>query len=132
MNPKIISLGYAVPQQRITQAEALEALGYKSPLTRRIFESTGIEKRHAWVDPRRLNAMSWQELTEQYEKGALTLSIESAYAALDGRGVEEIGQLTFVSVTGYTCPSLSYAIAGALGMRSDLVHSNLLGQGWLF
>lgn len=130
MNPKIISLGYALPQYSATQQEAFDHLGYKSPLTRRIFENTGIERRYSYIDPERFKEKpSWQELTEEYEKGAVELGAAAARDALDGFGTENIRLITFVSVTGYTCPSSSYAIAGELGLRRDVAHTNILGQG---
>lgn len=127
--PKIASLGFAIPEYSVTQAEAFKALGYKSERIRKIFENSGIDKRHVWVTPARLPYLSWQELTEEYQKGALRLSVEAVRKCLDSRSLDDISCLVFCSVSGYTCPSMSYLIAKELSMREDIVHSNILGQG---
>ena len=130
MNPKILSLGFCVPQYSATQSEVMEYFGFKSPMTRRIFENTGIERRYGYVDPAIYKREpSWQELTEWYKKGAVELGIKVAREALEGYSIEDVGQITFVSVTGYECPAPSYAIAAGLGLKSNVVHSNILGQG---
>ena len=130
MNPKILSLGFAVPQYSATQSEVMGYFGFKSPMTRRIFEATGIERRYGYVDPTIYKRdPSWQELTEWYKKGAVELGALAARDALDGYSMEDISLITFSSVSGYVCPAPSYAIAAELGLRSNVVHTNILGQG---
>ena len=108
----------------------MEYFGYKSPFTKRIFESTGIERRYSWVDPKRFASLpSWQEMCEEYAVGVIEMGVRAARDALDNYDAKDIGSLTFVSVTGYTCPSPSYAIAGKLGLPTNIIHSNLMGQG---
>ena len=130
MDIRIVSLGKALPKYSATQEEAFAHFGYKSPLTRRVFLNAGIDRRYSWVDPARFkDNPGWQELTQEYSAGATSLGYQAAHEALGEYPVENIGQITFASVTGYTCPSLSYAIAGKLGLPRNVVHSNLLGQG---
>ena len=124
--PKLLSLGFAVPPGYFTQDQALEMLGYTSSLSRRIFQNAGIGKRHFWVNP---VGRSWQELCEEYEKGALDLSLQSAQKCLDGRDTKSVGLIVFCSVSGYTCPAMSYPIARDLGLPTDVVHTNIGGQG---
>jgi predicted naringenin-chalcone synthase len=127
--PKIVSLGFATPEHSVTQTEAFAALGYKSERVKTIFENSGIDKRHVWIAPERLAHLSWQELTEEYQEGAKHLSVEAVRKCLDSRSLDDIACLVFCSVSGYTCPSMSYFIAKELRMREDIVHSNILGQG---
>jgi len=130
MKPKILSLGFVVPQFSANQTEAMQYLGFKSGLTRKIFEATGIERRYAYFDPRRyLSEPSWQDMCDEYAKGVVEMGVKAVDDALDEYDRQEIGNITFVSVTGYTCPSPSYAIAGRLGLRSDIVHTNIIGEG---
>lgn len=129
MATRILSLGRAVPLKRITQDDALAVFGYSSPKARRIFRESAVATRHHWVPADQLTKLSWQEQTEQYHAGAVALSVQSIDEALCGYRRSDVRSLTFCSVTGYTCPSLSYEIAGKLGLREDVVHSNLLGQG---
>ena len=129
MTVRLLSLGTATPPQTMTQSEALRALGYTSAKAARIFRETGIERRHAWVPVDQMLKMSWQEMTVAYRQGAVALSVEAMRDALDTWPITDIRGLTFCSVSGYTCPALSYEIAGRLGMREDLIHTNILGAG---
>jgi predicted naringenin-chalcone synthase len=126
-----MSLGYAVPKWRNTQSEILEALGWKGRLAKSIFAGAGIDERYSYIDPARFkDGLSWQELCDEYRAGALELGVAAARDAFGpGFDVERIGLITFASVTGYTCPSMSYPIAAELGLRSNVVHSDLLGMG---
>lgn len=127
---KVLSLGYAVPGQSASQDQALEIMGWKSRLARTIFKNAAIDKRHVYVPFHRMvQGLSHQELTEFYEEGAVKLGVEAAEQALEGIDRDDIGNIVFASVTGYTCPSLSYKIASELGLRKNVVHSDLLGMG---
>lgn len=129
-HPRVISLGFAVPRHCVTQEEALRYFGWKSPLTRNIFEQTGIAQRYSYIDPARFaGGLSWQDLCDEYERGALELGVKAAHGALDSHSVKDIGLITFASVSGFTVPSMSYPLAAALRLRGDVVHSDLLGMG---
>lgn len=127
--PRIVSLGFAVPDFAITQDEALELLGYRRPGVKLIFEHSGISKRHSWIDPKLVPLLSWQQQCDAYFEGALNLSVRAIRQCLDNRPVSDISCLVFCSVSGYTCPSMSFWIAREMGMREDIVHCNILGQG---
>ena len=127
---RLLSLGFAVPPYAVTQEQALAAFGWKTPRSRRIFESAAIDTRYTWIAPDRLaKGLSWQDCVEEYQAGASYLGVTAATRALDGHGVDNIGHIGFASVSGYSCPSMSYAIAGQLNLSSDVVHSDLLGMG---
>ncbi len=127
MTPKIVSIGFAVPEASYSQEEVLWMLGYTSPLSRRIFTRSGIDKRHLWTVP--VRGESWQELCQEYQKGAIELSRKAVISCMDGRPLSDIGCLVFGSCTGYTCPGISHHLARELGMPDNMVHANLLGQG---
>lgn len=130
MNPRILSLGTALPKHRATQDEALHYFGWKSSLAKSIFKNTGIETRYSYVDPAKFaESPSWQELCELYEKGVVELGVAAGEDALGELDRNDVSLLTFSSVTGYLCPSSSYAIAAGLGLREDISHTNILGQG---
>lgn len=131
MNPRVMSLGYAVPKWRNTQDEILEALGWKGRVAKSIFAGAGIDERYSYIDPARFkDGLSWQQLCDEYKAGALELGVAAARDTFEPAfDVARIGLITFASVTGYTCPSMSYAIAAELGLRSNVVHCDLLGMG---
>jgi len=126
VKPKLISLGYAVPENSYTQSELFDLLGYKSPRTRRIFENSGIERRHLWTNP---VGKSWQDLAQEYQKAAVELSKRAIIDCLDGRPLDSFGCLIFSSCTGYTCPGISHHLARELNLPDNLIHANLLGMG---
>lgn len=126
MKPKIISIGYALPNNAYTQSQLFDMLGYKSPRIRRIFENSGISKRYLWTNPL---GKSWQELTQEYQKASVELSKQAILNCLDHRPLDEIGCLIFSSCTGYTCPGISHHLANELDMPDNLIHANLLGMG---
>ena len=126
MQPKIISLGYGLPDKSYTQRELYEMMGYRSSRTWRIFKNSGIERRYLWTNP---VGKSWQELTQEYQQAAVELSRRAILDCLDGRGFNDIGCLIFSSCTGYTCPGISHRLAADLDMPDNLIHTNLLGMG---
>lgn len=126
MQPKIISIGYALPDNSYTQDELFNLLGYKSPRISRIFENSGIERRYLWTIP---IGKSWQELTQEYQRASVALSRDAILDCLDGRPLDSIGCLIYSSCTGYTCPGISHHLAKELNMPDDLIHANLLGMG---
>ncbi|MDO9581432.1 MAG: hypothetical protein Q7J06_12870, partial [Bacteroidales bacterium] len=101
MKPKIISIGFTVPERSYTQEEVFEALHYPRQF-RRIFLDAEIDKRHLWLPME--TELTWQQACEEYNKGAITLSRKAIRACLDGRDVSEIGSVSFASCTGYECP----------------------------
>lgn len=129
MAVRVLSLGRAVPLMRISQDDALAVFGYTSPKAKRIFRESAVITRHHWVPADKLTHLSWQEQTEQYHAGAVALSVQAVDKALCGYRLADVRSLTFCSVTGYTCPSLSYEIAGKLGLPEDIVHGDLIGMG---
>ncbi len=124
--PRIISIGFALPEKSYTQSELFGLLGYKSPRIKRIFENSGIERRYLWTIP---IGKSWQELTQEYQKAAIELSKKAILSCLDGRPLDSFGCLIFSSCTGYTCPGISHHLARELKLPDNLIHANLLGMG---
>jgi len=126
LKPKISSIGYGLPEQSYSQSELFDMLGYRSPRLRKIFENAGIARRYLWTNP---IGKSWQELTQEYERGCIELSKKAILSCLDGLPIEAIGCIIFSSCTGYTCPGISHHLARELNMRDDLIHTNLIGMG---
>lgn len=126
MRPKIISIGFALPENDYNQDELFEMLGYKSSRARRIFQGSGIAHRYLWTNP---VGKSWQELTQEYQKAAIELSCDAIRDCLDGRPLTDFGCLIYSSCTGYTCPGISHHLARELELPDNLIHANLLGMG---
>lgn len=129
MEPKIISINYALPENSFTQREVFDQLGYPSRF-RKIYEDSGIDTRHLWVAPSRISKMSWQEMTEEYIEGACWLSMNAILRCLDGRSPSDVGCLVFSSCTGF-CPgpTIPHYLASALGLPSSVYLTNIISHG---
>ena len=68
MYPKILSIGFAVPEFGYTQSEIFQRLGYPAGY-RRLFNDSGIERRFFWVGLARLPELSFQEQQERISQG---------------------------------------------------------------
>lgn len=129
MKPKIISLGYAIPEQTYNQEEAFQALGYPRHFWR-IFRDAGIDFRHFWIPIEGSRKLSWQEQQDEYIRGAPILSEKAILACLDGRDPKEIGCLIYNSCTGFAPgPTIAHYLGQHLGFAPSTYYTNIIGQG---
>ena len=126
MRPKILSIGFKVPEKSYTQEYVFRALGYPRQF-HRLFMDSGIEKRHFW-NPLEAQ-LTWQQACEEYKKGAIWLSRRAVMACLDGRHAEDIGSVSFASCTGYECPGIMHHLADEIGFSKKTKYTNILGMG---
>lgn len=129
MRPKIISIGYSVPDQAVTQEEVFAILNYPKPFWR-LFRDSGIHKRYFWVPLTRIKQLSFQEQEEEYKNGAVELSKQAIANCLDGRSLEDIACVTFCSCTGI-CPGpvVSHFLGKELGFSPFTYHTNIGSMG---
>jgi predicted naringenin-chalcone synthase len=128
-HPKIISIGYAVPKHYYTQDEIFKKLGYPKGY-RRLFQSSGINRRYFWIDLDTILRLGFQEQQEEYLKGAIALSQESIRQSLDGRSAEEIGCFTYCSCTGFAPgPIIPHYLASVFGFSADTYFCNIGSMG---
>jgi predicted naringenin-chalcone synthase len=123
-NPKIISIGFAVPPVSFTQREIFDQLGYPHHFWR-IYEEAAIDKRHFWVPFSQ--PLTWQEATDAYREGATQLTREVVKQCLDGRDPADIAHVTYASCTGYECPSIAHRIGKGFSPRVG--YTPILGTG---
>ena len=129
MRPKIISIGYSVPDQAVTQEEIFATLKYPKPFWK-LYRDSGIEKRHFWVPLPRIRQLTFQEQQEEYAKGAMELSKRAALNCLDKRTPFDIGCLVYCSCTGFAPgPTIGHFLAKELGLLPDTYHTNIASQG---
>jgi len=127
--PKLISIGYAVPEQAVTQREVFDTLKYPNPFWK-LYRDSGIEKRHFWVPLSRIRQLSFQEQQEEYKRGAVELSKRAALGCLDSRHPEAIKCLVFASCTGFAPgPTIGHFLAKELSLFSDTYITNIASQG---
>jgi len=136
---KLISLAVAAPEHVIPQKQAAEASArlfaerFKDfQHLARVFDSAGIEKRHAarplaWFD----EPHGWQDRMQAYAEVAGALFVETATTALRQAGLEarDVDCIVTVSSTGFATPSLDAQLAGTLGFRADIERVPVFGLG---
>lgn len=128
-SPKVISIGFAVPEKSYTQEEVFQALGYPQRFWR-VFKESGIEKRHLWIPPDEAKKLSWQQQQEAYGDGAVKLSLQAINECLDGRSVGDIACVVYGSCTGFAPgPTVAHYLAKELGLKPSTYYTNIIGQG---
>ena len=129
MYPQILSIGFAVPGHSYTQDEIFQRLGYPKGY-RRLFEVSGIDRRHFWVDLNRLPLLSFQEQQEEYRTGSIELSKQAIQQCLDGRSFDGIGCLSYCSCTGFSPgPTIPHYLARDLSLAANTYFCNITSHG---
>ncbi|HWD65738.1 MAG TPA: hypothetical protein VG405_11240, partial [Solirubrobacteraceae bacterium] len=87
---------------------------------RRIFEGSGVERRHGVVDPLEEDVRHWgtEARMQRFMKEALPLGVEAVQACLTDAGLDrdDVGLLSVVTCTGYGTPGLDILLARELGL----------------
>jgi alkylresorcinol/alkylpyrone synthase len=139
----IAGLGTAVPPHRYTQEECWQAFQAAAPfaqlpdrsraLLRKVLSgANGIATRHFAVSPlSSAFAITPDVLHQRFAMAAPALCTEAALKALtDARlKVEEIDAVVISTCTGYLCPGLTSYVSERLGLRSNVLALDLVGQG---
>lgn len=128
MRPKIVSLGYAVPEYFYSQREIFDALAYPHRFWR-IFHDSQIAKRHFCIPLEWIRKLSFQEQQEEYAKSAAKLAKMALLNALDGRDPKSLGLITYSTCTGFPPgPTIGHYLAHELGLENTRIE-NLSSQG---
>jgi alkylresorcinol/alkylpyrone synthase len=136
---QLISLATAVPPHEFLQRDVAAAAheGFADRFSdferlARVFESSGIRKRHA-VQPLDwyFQPLGWPERGAAYLAGACDLFVDAANEALDQARLEarEIDIVVTVSSTGIATPSLEARVAQRIGFRDDVERVPVFGLG---
>jgi alkylresorcinol/alkylpyrone synthase len=142
--PMIIGgMGTAVPPHSHTQTECFEALkqtnAYRrlesrsQALLRKLLAgNNGIHSRSlALAQIAEVDQFNPDTLQQHYERNAPRLGIDAAqkaliHAAIDANAIDAVLVST---CTGYLCPGLSSYLIEGLGLRSDVIALDLVGNG---
>jgi alkylresorcinol/alkylpyrone synthase len=139
----IIGIGTATPPQRYTQADcwrtvqdcpAYQKLNGRSKaiLKKVLTGENGIATRHfALENLEEAFAINPDALHARFVKNAPALAARAAERALAQCKIrpQEIDAVLVSTCTGYLCPGLSSYTVERLGLRSDVVALDLVGQG---
>jgi len=135
-------LGTAVPPRSFTQPECWEALQRADrpeldARTRAILRGilthdNGIERRSLALDSLDEGFdLDPDTLHQRFATHAPRLASESARQALDSAGISPhaVDAVLVSTCTGYLCPGLTSYVAESLGLRTDILPVDLVGQG---
>ncbi|MGG6896084.1 MULTISPECIES: type III polyketide synthase [Rhizobium] len=136
---KLLSLAVATPDNIILQTDAAETASrlfsdrfQDFKYLARVFESTGIRKRHvarplSWFE----EPHGWEDRMAAYTEVATELFRRAATGALQRAGIEahQVDCVVTVSSTGLATPSLEARLAGKMGFRCDIERVPVFGLG---
>jgi alkylresorcinol/alkylpyrone synthase len=139
----ITGLGTATPPKRYTQREcweALQAAGEFSRLNSRskailkkvLLGDNGITTRHLALEPlSEAFDLNPDALHTRFSRHAPALASQAAAKALKDAALQadEIDALIVSTCTGYLCPGLTSYVTERLGLRTDVLALDLVGQG---
>jgi alkylresorcinol/alkylpyrone synthase len=139
----IAGIGTATPPTRYLQTECWDAANSASlvrqlaPRSRAILKkvllaNNGIESRHLALNPlSEAFDCSPDALHARFARHAPQLASEAGQKALADAACDpsEIDALVVSTCTGYLCPGLTSYVVELLGLRSDVIALDLVGQG---
>ena len=129
MNPKIMSIGYALPKYCISQADAFDMLEYPHHF-RTLFLDSGIDQRYFTLPLDVAKSLSWQQQQECYAEEALTLSANAIQQAMDERDFSHIGCVIYDSCTGFAPgPTMAHRLAKIFPFPKDTYFTNISSHG---
>lgn len=95
-----------------------------NPTAERVWQTAGIQTRHAVIDPRVEDVTSWSTgaRMQRFAVEAMPLGKSAVAAALADAGLaaEDVGLFAVASCTGYATPGLDILLARDLGMAADV------------
>lgn len=131
--PRIVSIGRAVPQRQYAQQDLLVHSPWRrTPLLERLFLDSPVHTRGFFVPPSfYATPRSLTETNAAWVQGAMHLGREAVRESLAraGRKPSDVDFFSVTTVTGYTTPGLDLRIAREEGMRDDIgrAHFNCIG-----
>ncbi len=129
----LLGLGTALPQRRLSQAEALAlapqmvgASPRQQRLLERIYQRSGVSHRHCIPLPDATNP-STAERMRLYQPAALDLALRASRLALDDAGLagSAITHLITVSCTGFGAPGFDLALIASLPLAIDVARTHV-------
>ncbi|MGF1511258.1 MAG: type III polyketide synthase [Myxococcota bacterium] len=106
--------------------------GYDAPAVRRIFQRSGVERRHFAIGPGGFDPKAdADQMLALYGETAPRLSIEVARRAIERAraSLDEIGLVVVATCTGYICPGLTAHVVRGLKLPEDVQRADLVGMG---
>ncbi|MBQ7568789.1 type III polyketide synthase [bacterium] len=133
-NPRIISIGTAVPERSFTQQELSDLFNPSNPKIIKLFAQSHIKKRHLQLpvtEDHTIAEESPDDLLAKHRQGILSYGGEALSKALQEAGIapEQLDYLICVTSTGYLCPGASALLTKQFGLRDNIHRLDVVGMG---
>ena len=130
-NPRIISIGTATPEFRMTQEQAFHAAGYKTERIRKIFLNSDIDFRHFYFEGALNRNEGCDELNQRYLRGAIHTGCRAILDCLKscGSSAQDVDFLAVCTCTGYVCPDVGSRLIAHMGFNSNIQRASIVGLG---
>lgn len=137
---KIIAIGTANPERKLTQADAWQELNRLrndlTPLEKKFYKrfmlDDGIHTRYlALPELKDIFCSDQDEIIKRYNKFAPEIAAKASVNALNSSklGKEKIGFVSTASCTGYLCPGLSSYVIEKVGLNQKISACDIQGMG---
>jgi 3,5-dihydroxyphenylacetyl-CoA synthase len=130
-SPRIIAIGTATPEFRMTQEQAFHAAGYKTERIRKIFLNCDIDFRHFYVEGALNRNEGCDELNQRFLRGAMHTGCRAILGCLESCGLsaQDIDFLAVCTCTGYACPDVGSRLIAHMGFNSNIQRASIVGLG---
>lgn len=132
MSVRIVSIGTSFPMRYYTQDQLWDSLGYEKSHLKRIFTDAKISKRHLYVDPATAKNLTWQDMTELYDKGVHELAKSAVDDCIHDNNniLRSLGCVIYVSCTGgFGSPSPALKLGLNVSESCKFIHIGASGCG---
>lgn len=129
--PRIHSVGTAVPPVSYTQDDLIERFEIKDRRIISLFRSTHIDKRHLFLPEDNTIDETQATLIQKHLKGSLEIGTEAIERALAASNItkKDIDFICVVSSTGFVVPTLSAHFIKDLPLSKECQRVDIVGMG---
>ncbi|MGM9998920.1 MAG: type III polyketide synthase [Candidatus Bruticola sp.] len=141
-NPRIASIGTAVPPTSYTQAELARYFGVNNRKIQSLFANSHIKKRHLNLPvleelirkqdaEQPIHSEDPDILIARHRQGVIFLGTEALSQALlqAGMSPEQLDYIVCVTSTGFLCPGASALLTKELGLSEQIYRLDIVGMG---
>src|SRR5437588_4360640 len=130
-NPRIIGVGTANPELRLTQEQSFHAAGYQNERVRKMFLNSDIDYRHFYLEGNLNREESTDRRNARYLRGAMKTGWRAIADCMSsaGKTVRDVDFLVVCTCTGYVCPDLGSRLIAHMGFRDNVQRASIAGLG---
>ncbi|WP_034090844.1 3,5-dihydroxyphenylacetyl-CoA synthase DpgA [Streptacidiphilus albus] len=133
--PRITSVGTAVPPHSYSQQDVLDVFGVEDPRISSLFLNSGIKTRHLVLPPQAPDGTrqleSQGQLLQKHRETGIEMGSRAVRACLDNEGASlaDVRYLCCVTSTGLMTPGFSARVIKELGLSPTTSRLDVVGMG---